>query len=266
MSSERALESRLRAWRGFRDIAHATSSLAASMVVRWTTHEARARGHLAQTQRLASAFPPAEPDPHGPSVLVAFGTDLGLCGRLNQSVAERLLEVAQAEPPTLCVVVGHRLADALQDELPCQREGAPSSIEAVLDLADRVEAEVARLGAARPARLGCLRIDAAAREPLLDWGAPPPAATGAPPARLWEPSQPAPGVAEDLRRHARLVAAACAALLGEARLRQATMRRAQDTAERRIQEHERSLNRARQERITQEMLEVRAGGRAGVGG
>jgi len=69
-------------------------------------------------------------------------------------------------------------------------------------------------------------------------------------------------VAAELVFHARLVHAACAALLGEARVRQETMSRAQDTAERRITDQERALRRARQERTTQEMLEVLGGRRS----
>jgi F-type H+-transporting ATPase subunit gamma len=261
MKSERALASRLRAWQSFRDIAHATSSLAASLAVRWSGHELHARLHLTRSRALASRFA-ADLD-GGPRVLVAFGTDMGLCGRLNQSVAERVMEVVQIESPAACFLVGRRLIDALEGALPYIEEATPSSIEAVLDLADRVQSEVASLFDPASVRLGFVRIDSRRHETLADWGAADDESqcpsTGGP---LLPPALAAPAMATDLLVHARIVHATCEALLGEARLRQATMRRAQDTAEKRIGEHERELRKARQERITQEMLEVLGGRRS----
>lgn len=256
MKNERALTSQLQAWRSFRDIAHATSSLAASLAVRWAAHAAHARRHLARVLDLARRF---APPPEGPRVLVAFGTDMGLCGRLNQSVAEGVLEQARGRDPALCFLIGRRLAEALEGAVPHLAEGAPASVQAALDLADRIQAEAVKaLGVEH--RLGFVRIDPQSFEAAVDWwpelrG---PQTDGAP---LWPPAESAPAVARELLTNARLVHAACEAALGEARLRQATMRRAQDTAERRITEHEQALRRARQERITQEMLEALSGRR-----
>lgn len=260
MKSERAVAARLRAWRGFRDVAHATASLAGSLAVRWATHEQRAREHRERCRALAAR---AGTDAGaGPRVLVAFGTDLGLCGRLNVSVARRVREVVAETAPEACFVVGSRLVAALEGELPSFEHPAPASPEAVLELADRVLSEVrSALGAdGGTPRLGCVHVDPGLREPRVDWEA-----NLVPPrgrAPLLPPAEAAPAVAVELWAHARLVHAATLALLGEARVRQATMRRAQDTAERRIVEHEQALRRLHQERITQEMLEV-LGGRRG---
>lgn len=259
MKSERVLTSRLRAWRSFRDIAHATSALAASLAVRWSAHQLHARLHLDRARALAQRFAPDEA--LGPTVLIGFGTDLGLCGRLNQNVAERMLSLVRVEAPAACFLVGRRLVDLWEGTVPYVEEETPSSIEAVLDLADRIQLELGNIFDLRAIKLGFVRTEPLRTEPLVDWGAV--AGRSEPPAPpLLPPAESAPAVATDLLMHARIVHATCDALLGEARIRQATMRRAQDMAERRIAEHERELRRARQERITQEMLEVLAGRRS----
>ncbi|MGE0710652.1 MAG: hypothetical protein AB7N76_11675 [Planctomycetota bacterium] len=259
MRAERALAARLRAWRSFRDIAHASSSLAASQAVRWTAHEHAARRHLGLVLPLASRLlpPPAPRDPR-PLVLVGFGTDLGLCGRLNHEVAACLSAALAHTQPALLLLVGRRLRDSLGAEHPALEEPAPASIDAAQDLAERAMAEVRRL-CGTLARVGLARIDERGHARLWwEEDLAPMLVAPAAPAPLLAPPDRAAVVARDLLLQARLHHSACAAALAESRLRQELMRRARETADRRIQEQERQLRRARQERITQEMLEVRA--------
>ena len=52
MKAVRALEERLKAWRSFRDVAHATRSLAAARVLRWNAQVGHTRRQLAWSQAI----------------------------------------------------------------------------------------------------------------------------------------------------------------------------------------------------------------------
>lgn len=274
MSSPRALQARLDAWRSFRDIAHATRSLAAAQVLRWNGHARQSEHHLAWVHALADRALPHDERRPGPPVLLAFGTDLGLCGRLNQAVADEVRGAVLEQPPALLIAVGVRLADALADAhvgVDLVREPAPSSIEAVAELADRVEAEVVGLsgrfapsltilgafettgtGGVSVGPLGAVPVDGDGVREVAE-------RLGRRPHRLLSETARLAADATALLVHARVIHAACAAARSESNVRLQTMTRAHESAEERIGEQERELRKARQETITQEMLEVLSG-------
>ena len=280
-SGLRALQSRHHAWCSFRDIAHATRSLAASRRSRWAGHAQRSGEHLAWVWALAKLLPaPAQPQAR-PKVLVGIGTDLGLCGRLNQLVAEAFLRRRAELNPALSVAIGERLGQVLgETELPTKGpalvayESAPVSPAAVLELAERLELSLQKLGL---------------QDAQLDLVAAVSEDAGVPDVRC-EPSLPAAlegdvraieaqlhrerRVLSDLAagrervlallRHARLAHAFCRAQVVESAVRWTVMHRAHEGAQRRIGEQELELRRLRQEEITQEMLDVVSGRGIGV--
>ncbi|MEZ4448858.1 MAG: F0F1 ATP synthase subunit gamma [Nannocystaceae bacterium] len=141
MTTVRRLEARLRAWRSFRGLAHAARSLAAAQSLRWSARAVQAAEHLGRARALVAGWSPPTEATRTPVVL-AVGTDLGLCGRLNRMVADALVvEVAahaSAEP--LVIAVGQRLRVELGERLAdAPILPAPSSIEAALALAGRLE-------------------------------------------------------------------------------------------------------------------------------
>ena len=151
MTSIRSLEAPLRAWRSFRDIARATRTLAAAQALHWSELARRADAHLAWCEAVADEFRPLPALEPGPRVVLVLGSDLGLCGPLNQRLAELCHEARLAEAPTVsAVVVGARLA-ALEPlahlahtiELP-----SPSTLPAARLLAAQIEAHVETLLAA----------------------------------------------------------------------------------------------------------------------
>lgn len=273
MTTIRALEARLRAWKSFRGIAHAARTLAAAQSLRWSARVAAAARHLAWCDALAEDLGPPPPAPRLP-VLVGLGTDLGLCGRLNRLVADAFVAEHRARAPALAVVVGQRLHGELHGAHDLLAFPAPTSIAAVQALAGRLERVLRPLG---PASALDLTLVVASRTlasgtPVIDtWVLPPPldgdgaiaaALAGprlglTPPERLVDP-------AAGLLVHARLVHALCVAQASEAAARLQTMSRAVEQSERRIGEQEREVRKVHQETTTQEMLEVLGGGRSVV--
>ncbi len=272
MTSPRELETRLDAWRGFRDVAHATRSLAAAQVLRWTHHAREAGRHLAWVAALHGRARDLDERRAGPPVVLALGTDLGLCGRLNQTVADEVRGLVISERPALLIACGVRLVDLLGDVdlgVDVIAEPTPSSIEAAAELADRVEAEVVAVSGPFAPRLTIVGIDDASPA-----GTPIARARNAPPheeldeaqsvasrldgrqAMLLTESVRLANDATSLLIHARVAHAVCLAARVEASVRLQTMTRAHEAAEDRITEQERDLRKARQETITQEMLEV----------
>jgi ATP synthase len=275
--SVRELERRLQAWRTFRDVAHATRSLAAAQLMRWTGYLTRATQHLVRAQAIHGALPdrppaPARGETAPAGVLLALGTDLGLCGRLNVQVAEAVLASWEELRPELVVIVGSRLQDALPTSLPVLVEAAPTTPAAASELADRVEAEARILGSGGwpPALCVVAAFDLSAdnaprvttqhatpdhhpeltalRGQLADQ-----------PRVLLTPGHTTARESAWILFHARVTHAGVAAVRAEAGARLATMSRAHESAEARITEQQRELRKARQEHITQEMLEVLSG-------
>jgi len=271
-ATTRSLGARLQAWRSFRDIAHATRSVAAAQARRWNAAEVEARRHLTWLEALHGRVDPAAPPP-GARVLLALGTDLGLCGRLNHLVADAVAAARRELRPQAAIVVGARLGDralgpSAEDEAVL-RDTTPSSFAALEDLAERIEVFVGARRAPMPDLVvvrGRLHPTEGFLEAVVEAGDPVdlpdlPAARRAvsgeaaslvPPERLRD-------VAGQLRFHARVVHAIATAAAVEADVRLQTMTQAHDAAERRIAEQELELRKAEQERITQEMLEVLAG-------
>lgn len=271
MTSLRALEQPLQAWRTFRDVARATRSLAAVQSQRWARHLEQVDAHLAWCARLRREYAPASAPAPTLRVLLALGTDHGLCGPLDRMVldeASRGLAFGEAGPD-LCLVFGTRLA-ATWSRLGPVVFAAPSSFPAVESLAAQVEG---LLAARAEASRTMLRIVQAVDvdpdgTPVVEVVAPehvggntaalptsietPHAVDLTPAAVTW------PQVAS-LHLHAMVVAALCRAGAMESETRWRTMNRAHDAAERRIAEQERRVRRLRQELVTQQMLEARLG-------
>ncbi len=89
MSRPSDVEHTLHAWETFRDIAKATRTLAASRAGRAREHVAHTQRYLGACNRLLSCL---DATPLSAPVMVAIGTDLGLCGALNRVVAEHRIE------------------------------------------------------------------------------------------------------------------------------------------------------------------------------
>lgn len=267
MTGIRRLEQRLEAWSSFRDVAHATRSLAAAQALRWSGHLERASAHLASVQavegEVSSWSDRAGPRPPRACAVVALGTDLGLCGRLNQLVAEAVLTTTREQEVSTLIVVGSRLDDVLPQELARVVEPSPSSAVAAADLTERLETRLARAGLlGRLCVVGSAGVGRSGNPEVVSAWEPALAAEPRPRRR-----KPARFTATPLAReqaaallaHARLFQALCAAAHAEASVRLARMTRAHESAERRIGEQERELRKVRQESITQEMLEVLSG-------
>ncbi len=265
MSSLRQLEERLRAWQSFRGIAGATRTLAAAQSLRWAELVRRAEAHLARCLALRDAYPTARVPPGVPRVLVALGSDLGLCGPFNRAVGERFARERAAGPAT-CVAVGERLRAHVGEGvlvLP-----APTSFPRVQTRAAELEHLLFAGAAAAGTRLSVVLVagvEADGHPRVESWDEPPAAVVAprvaSPVAELVPPEQTAAAVAA-LTRHARLVAALARSAASETEARWRTMNRAHDAADRRIGEQEHELHRRRQELVTQQMLEARQGARA----
>jgi ATP synthase len=259
MTSVRELEQPLKAWRSFRDIARATRTRSAVQAMHWVEQVGRAEQHLRVCERELSALGPGPHEPIRARVVLAIGTDLGLCGALNHRVAEACAGLA-AHPTVLSVVVGSRLA-ALEPLPEAIELSAPSSFEAIELLA--VEIEDAWEQVPEPRELVIVLAGAISGEALpeveIRSGQPPTPHEGA---RVHAALVTAASLlvqARALVRHARLVAALARGILSENEARWRTMSRAYEAADRRIDEQEGVLRRLRQEQITQEMLEARQG-------
>src|SRR5690606_11341148 len=140
----RALESPLAAWRSFRDIARATQTLAAAQSLQWAERSRRADEHLAWCEALAAEYPLTRAEPRS-RVVLAIGTDLGLCGPLNRLLFERCAEQRlDAEPTVLRIVVGSRLA-SLEPFAEAVELATPSTMSAALELAADIEGLIDQL-------------------------------------------------------------------------------------------------------------------------
>lgn len=267
MTGHRQLEERLRAWTSFRGVARATRTLAASQALRWGEHVTRAEAHMAWCTELRRAYAPAEAAGNTVDVLIAIGSDHGLCGPLNRLVAEGLAS-ALAAKPELVIVIGSRVSGYL-DIGAAVRLPAPSSVPQTREVSTRIEGLIAAEGPLDRARVSIVsptsvRPDGAVTVTSYDIeGAPakvdlPPAFSARVPVELSSPALAWSRVSA-LFLHAALVEALCRAARCEAEARWRTMSRAHDAADRRIEEHSLRLRRLRQEGTTQEMLEARQG-------
>ncbi|MCB9565788.1 MAG: F0F1 ATP synthase subunit gamma [Myxococcales bacterium] len=274
MSSIRHLEGRLRAWRGFHDIAHAARTLAAAQSLRWAGRVTQSAHHLAWCEALQQAWQVPASDAPRAAVVIAIGTDLGLCGRLNRLVAEALDDRLRRAPAALTLSVGARLR-AEFGERPGLGPAfaAPTSFAAVEGLAGRLERLLRQVTPAPALDLSLILAShtlASGTPVIATWTDAPRGLDGASTIRAGmradalplTPSERAERPAAALLLHARLVHALCVAAASEASARLQTMSRALETSERRIAEQERHLRKLHQEATTQEMLEVLGGRRS----
>jgi F-type H+-transporting ATPase subunit gamma len=258
----RILEARLRAWQSFRGVAHAARTLAASQVVRWSHQRTRAREHLTE---LLTVGHPADLDER--PLVVAFGTDHGLCGGLNRVVTRSLEAHLGTVDPWLVVLLGTRLAEDRTVPEHWVTLPAPASPESAELVAERVVA-FARSHLGRPhGKLHLIHgagVDGAGVARIAVSTAPPshaPTRLGPDPAALDDPARIEDRV-RALTFRARITLAATEAAWTEANARLVSMTRAQTAADRRIDTQQRKLRSLRQEVITQEMLEVLGGRRS----
>lgn len=273
MTSLRQLEERLQAWRSFRGIAGATRTLAAAQSLHWAELVRHAEAHLAQCLALRDAYLGARVPADAPRILVALGSDLGLCGPFNRAVAERFAS-EQARGFVSRVAIGERLRPHVEPGvlvLP-----SPTSFARVETLATELEVLMPELRSTRVSLVFVLAagVELDGRPRAAVWEEPEPGATGShanddppspprasqPAVELVDPDTTAAVVAS-LTRHARVVAALTRSAASETEARWRTMNRAQEAADRRIGEQERDLRKRRQEQVTQEMLEARQGAR-----
>ncbi|MEX1362033.1 MAG: F0F1 ATP synthase subunit gamma [Nannocystaceae bacterium] len=265
MTSLRQLEDRMHAWQSFRGIARATRTLAAAQSLQWNESAHRAEQHLRRCLELRDAYPSAMPPPDAPYVVLGLGSDLGLCGPFNRTIAERF--TAQRPHAARGLVVGARLGALVgrdQNTLT-----APTSFPRVQSLATELELLLDDLPPMHTRLVVVLAIavdpDGRPRVEVLD--EPGPRAPASSSARVAELSsvQDTGSIIATTTRHARIVAALTRSAASETEARWRTMNRAFDAADRRIGEQQRELRKQRQEQVTQEMLEARQGGRASPG-
>lgn len=88
--------------------------------------------------------------PHARYGAVVFGSDQGMCGRLNEDVAERALETLRDEPDARVLAVGHRVGSHLtgegvinMDELsvPGSADKVTGGVQDILFTLDRWQSE-----------------------------------------------------------------------------------------------------------------------------
>lgn len=274
MTQRRALEHRLEAWRSFRGIAKAARTLAAAQMMSWKGRVDHVARHLAWTSALAehvfgSSWALARA---GSRVGVVIGTDLGLCGRLNQSIAETVRSSSSWSQPL--VVVGARLLDELGERDDVPSLGTPASFEAIEGRAAEVAALLERLGRADTLAVeitlaASTTSDGAAV--VETWGefavslpelARARASVKAQSLRLGDTTQTQRMVA-GLHLRARIAHALSVAAVSEAAARLFAMSRAFEASERSIAEQTLALRKLAQEAVTQDMLEVRRGSAGG---
>ena len=276
MSTRRAREERLKAWRSFRGIAKSARTLAAIQVMTWSGRVRQVARHLAWAQALADHVGLSTSGSR--RVGLAIGTDMGLCGRLNTALAEALAQSTVATRPL--IIVGLRLADEIEQLTSEVVMQAAASLEAV----ETRSAEIAAsFEAIAPAQELVLAIVLAAST----------SGDGGPVIEIWEDSSAKDSVSapefaaaqaalhwpsvdygdanesrETIARmylRARIAHALCVAAASESSARLFTMSRAFDASERSIAHQAMDLRKLSQETTTQEMLEVRrASGRRGV--
>jgi F0F1-type ATP synthase gamma subunit len=258
MTSLSRLESRLVAWTNFRDVTQASKTFAAMRSRRWLALLAHAERYLALCSDLAAYYVEARDSGPRRTVVLAIGTDLGMCGALNARVAAAAGERWQAAD--LRGAVGLRLASDLPE--PHFLLPAPSSFEALEATAARIAALAAPTTAAA-VDLEIVLANAVGPDgsivagPLIERQSP---ATNAESAIAdLTPPTVARETALALQLHARLVAALTRAAASESEARWRTMHRAHEAADRRIAERRQELRKVRSERLTQEMLEARQG-------
>lgn len=281
MTTHRALGQRLAAWRSFRGIARAARTLAAAQGLRWSTQAKQAARQLAWTSALIEHFEPRTPEssPVAARGVLAIGTDLGLCGRLNAALADTLRGSPLLEDHAL-IVAGIRLVDELRDVEPVISLPAPASIEAVESLSSRIATTLEAAASATDLDLKILLCASTTNDghpipeiwsgrgdqagPELPERAQIRRSLAPPIVDLCAPERARSSVAA-LHLRARIAHALCVAAASEAATRLFTMSRAYEASDRSIRQQELALRKLEQEAITQDMLEVRSGQRSPAG-
>ena len=258
MTNLRRLEHEVAAWRSFGGIARASRTLAAAQSLQWEEHRRRVAQFTHEVASLLGADTGPDPRPPGATAALVIGTDLGLCGSLNASVA-RAAATVHADR---LIVVGRRLEPELERPeavvLP-----APTSFSAVQSTTDRIVRLLDAAEHAVPLSIVAgtsVTSDGTTEVRSSHVGAGADKCVVSAPPRVDLAGHSV--IAERLARlvvHARIVQALTdgAAVEWEARYR--TMGRAHDAAQRRIAHRSQELRKLRQEVITQEMLEARRG-------
>lgn len=207
------------------------------------------------------------------ALLMAFGSDHGLCGNYNEVLAQAIVRYWQAQRiPTQVLCIGAQLADALRDQriMPHKVLMPPASVAGITRLAGEIVSQIEPLTGAEA--LKALAIDLAYTEraghgtrhekvvPLL----PLPQSLLTAPA-VW-PGSSLPAFTLDA--HAMLAAlirnyifsavyrAQAEAMATENAARLALMQQAQQSVEERLFELNQHINSRRQDAITNELMDV----------
>lgn len=214
--------------------------------------------------------------PRNPGIVIALGSDQGMCGQLNDAVVQRIEErFGDADPPPAILASGGRLADIVADAVvdPARRFATPESMERVPSAATRILMEIQQRRAGDPdlavhlvfpRRTSAAGYDVRWRRMLpldqrwLDALRESPWPTRCIPA--W------PGARLDVLRsfiREYLFVSACRALVdtlaSEHAARLASMQSAERNIADRIEELRGEHRRRRQERITSELMDVVSG-------
>lgn len=280
------LQSRLTSLEELRSIVRTMKALSAASI-RQYEHAAQSLPHYYRTVEyglqavLRSADPAAggltEAPGEGPAILVAFGSDHGLCGRFNEALADHLCAQAGGEADRRMVLaVGARIAAALEQRgehvraalfLPASAEHITDTVQNILLTLDAWRAEARDAGRVsvfgnRPARgrdyspgsLRLLPVDPAWLRRLAD--------------RPW-PSRSLPAMtmarpvlfSRLLRQYlfVSLFRACAESQASEHAARLAAMQSAERSLDERREEVTSAFRRARQSAITAELLEVVSG-------
>jgi len=222
---------------------------------------AHAQMLMQATDRLRVELAPPLPQINGPGLLLVIGAAQGFSGAYPARIAEAALTARREDMGLL--VLGGRTEIALREHglAPLWSEDLPGHPEAILPLASRVTDALMALGSTYPGPIIAI-VGAAHPEQ-------PPETR-----RLFPPDLPAPGsvsglpllltlpptdLLQGLLQEALFAAVALALLQGvtaEATARLDAMARARNHLSERRQEVERAYLQARQEQITNEMIEL----------
>lgn len=278
MISSRELENRRKSNKSILGVVKAMKALSAANVRKGGTvleHTRRYRDFIDRTASVAASLPGVRILPQGErTLIVAFGSQYGLCGALNERVLEEVAGAVGARADIAGIIfVGRRIADrAPTFSTPVEDIDAPGSVDGL----DETVSELLTMIYKRykDEVFGSLLFiypsfaaDAltVVRRPVL----PPPfepqeGDSALPPMLYMPPANVMEGVLEEYI-YVQLYATALEAVIAENESRMRSMDYAEKNIKKRIEELSSSYNYALQEEVTGEILEI-IGGYEALGG
>ncbi len=272
MISSRELENRRKSNKSILGVVKAMKALSAANVRKGGSvleHTRRYRAFIDQTASVAASLPGVSILPQGEKTLiVAFGSQYGLCGALNERVLEELAEAVRGSADIAGIIyTGRRIADrAPALSIPVEDIDAPGSVDGL----DETVSELLTMiyNSYKDEVFGELLFiypsfaaDALAviRQPVL----PPPfkpqeMERTLPPMLYIPPASVMEGVLEEYI-YVQLYATALETVIAENESRMRSMDYAEKNIKKRIEELSSSYNYALQEEVTGEILEIIGG-------